>query len=312
MRLSLARRARTRWYLATVCLLAAGGCGGGGGGAPNAPSPLLHLFTFEGSVFEPYSSVTGRSWFATGVTGIPEARVTIIGGRVDGWTTVTDAEGRFAFEDYPLCVLESAECRSRVFRVEKAGYVTVETRASDPHLLDGPGNERYSGYEKHIPMSLEWPTDPQIVAMRRDLPAMDPLWLVEDRQLGSLEAFYGGGRILMGRLEYLVGLAHEYCHAHQDWVEDPDTYGGSEGYWANNTPEGRAFVEAWDTDRPTNDRYLLSLESRRGGRRDVYGEFGAHICEAYFVEGDGTPGRQYLRDRLPHLYAWAEEWLRHR
>ena len=79
-----------------------------------------------------------------GITGIPGARVTIIGGQVDGWTAVTDREGRFTWQDYPECALDSAECQAaRRFRVEAAGYVTVEEGASDPHIggqVLGPRN----------------------------------------------------------------------------------------------------------------------------------------------------------------------------
>ena len=102
MRLSLARRARTRWCLATVCLLAAGGCGGGG--APTAPTPVPpptdpldeepQFITYEGSVFVPRGEdYYDGSWGQNGRKGIPGARVTITGGQVDGWTATTDAEG---------------------------------------------------------------------------------------------------------------------------------------------------------------------------------------------------------------------------
>ena len=301
-----------RWNLATAtaCLLAAGACGGG---VPNAPSPVEPTFiTYEGSVFEPLGDccVFGEG----GVTGIPEVRVTIIGGQVDGWRTVTDAEGRFAFEDYPECAVDSAECRSRVFRVEKARYVTVEERASDPHLYWGPdhGNPQHSTSEKHIPMSREWPTDAQIQRMLRDLPAMDPLWLVV-RPDGDYRGLYIGGVVVTRSLGLLGTIAHEYCHAHQDWVVDPNGYGGISERWPN-TPEGSAFVEAWDAERATNNPALTTVST--GYDRDNYVEFAAVTCSSYFVEGDVSsgrrPGPEELQDRLPHLYAWAEEWLRHR
>ena len=75
--------------------------------------------------------------FDEGVTGIPGFKVTIVGGEPDGWSTVTDAEGQFKFEDYPYCQLHTAECRSRRFRVEKAGYETREVGASDPYQWGG-------------------------------------------------------------------------------------------------------------------------------------------------------------------------------
>ena len=59
---------------------------------------------------------------------------------------------------------------------------------------------------------------------------------------------------------------------------------------------------------------MEAIETGRGGRRELE-EFGASICGVYFVEQPsnfGTLHREYLQDRLPHLSAWAEEWLRHR
>ena len=45
-------------------------------------------------------------------------------------------------------------------------------------------------------------------------------------------------------------------------------------------------------------------------------EVSAEICSHYFYEYRhpmfGTVGRGYLRDHLPHLHAWSEEWLRRR
>ena len=144
---------------------------------------------------------------------------------------------------------------------------------------------------------------------------MDPLFLVvwpDYRHSGS----YGSSVITVRSLEQLRTLAHEYCHAHQDWVVDPDRPGI--GIWWERTAEGKAFIAAWDADRPTDDPLLLSSEERYGSLEGDYprGEHAATICSPYFVETErgtlGTVGRRYIRDRLPHLYAWAEEWLRHR
>ena len=78
-------------------LLAAGGCGGQPvGAAPPAPPPtdpsyeepqFITYETYEGLVFEPMREdpSAGSSGY-DGRKGIPEVRVTIIGGQVDGWT----------------------------------------------------------------------------------------------------------------------------------------------------------------------------------------------------------------------------------
>ena len=228
---------------------------------------------------------------------------------------MTDAEGRFAFEDYPYCELASAECRSRLFRVQKAGYETREVGASDPYRYSSASSRHYSAYEKRIPMSHEWPADPQIQRMLRDLPAVRPLWLLERPEF-EVAGAYSGGRIVVRSLQDLSTIGHEYCHAHQDWTLDPDRYNGDGQKWLQ-TLEGRAFVAAWEADRPTDDPFLQYVEMR--SRRFLTkspSEEAAEICSHYFYEYRhpmfGTVGRAYLRDHLPHLHAWGAEWLRRR
>ena len=311
------RLRRVALSLAAVGLLAAAGCGQSPT-APTAPRPFL--ITYTGTVFMPRMFLPdgGSRGFPT---PIPGARVTIVGGMPDGRTAVTDAEGRFAFEDYPECEIRSAECLSRRFRVEMAGYETRELGASDPYP-GRSGNLEYSTSEKRIPMGHAWPTDPQIQRMRRDLPAVSPLFLFENPYLTTAGA-YGGGIIKVGNLgssDVLHTIAHEYCHAHQHWVLNPR--GGSwEGRNWQHSPEGLAFIAAWEADWRANDPFLEWVEghSRRRGMKTI-SEEGAEICSLYFVDHSFrasvsrlvTVGRGYLRDHVPHLYAWAEEWLRHR
>ncbi len=328
--------------LAVAGLLAAAACGQSPT-APTATPAAVELITYTGLVFEPlvfhdpeHRAATGntRSWGGEFMP-IPGARVTIMGGQPHGRTAVTDAEGRFAFEDYPQCLLESAECLSRRFRVEKAGYETRELGASDPFWPDGRANPpEYSPIRKRIPMGHAWPDDPKIQRMRRDLPAVRPLFLFEDPYLRDIAGTYGGGggggglitvRDLDGSPEALQTLAHEYCHAHQHWVQDPDGVGSSDGANWQYTPEGRAFVAAWEADRRTNHPFLDYVEtrSRRYRRKNINEEF-AEICAHWFYEsqpvwpyyrellGHVPVGREYFRVHLPHLHAFSEEWLRWR
>ena len=309
--------------LVAVGLLAAVGCGQ----PPAAPTPVppltqepsVELITYTGVVFEPQSSKTGRYWNDHGITPIPGARVTIVGGQPDGWTAVTDAEGRYAFEDYPKCKLESVECYMRRFRVEKAGYETRELGASDPYryISKSDGDREYSAFEKRIPMGREWPRDPQIQRMLRDLPAVSPLFLLE-RPDHRFAGSYVGLVIRVRSLEMLNTIGHEYCHAHQAWVLDFDRP-GLDAVEYERSPEGLAFVAAWEADSPTNDELLrwVEIHSDRAGKSPT--EEAAEICSHYFVDhwfySTGaqrvTVGRAYLRDHLPHLHAWGEEWLRH-
>ena len=275
---------------------------------PLEPEPNLPEFiTYEGQVVEPMDP-SGQYYLADAdhVTGIPGFKVTIMGGEPDGWTTTTDADGRFTFEDYPYCELHKAECRSRRFRVEKAGYQTREVGASDPFIWGsvGSGPDRYEARWKRIVVSLEWPADAQIQRMLRDLPAMSPLWLMERPSRGG-GGGYVSGMIWVWDMDWAPLLAHEYCHAHQDWVADPDAFNSLD--W-DESPEGQAFRAAWEAALPTRDPAIWP-PADDGGIEDA-----ADICSMYFIEREqgtfGLLGPGYLRERLPHLYAWAEEWLR--
>ena len=304
------RGARVRWCSMTACLLALGGCGEPSA-APSPPGPAERpeFITYEGLVFEPRGSGRhARYWGPEGVTGIPGFTVTIIGGQPDGWTAETDAEGRFYFEDYPFCLLHTAECRSRRFRVEKAGYQTREVGASDGYLWVSSSRQdrEWSAYEKRIDVSREWPADPQVQRMLRELPAISPLWLLE-RPDHYAAGSYGGGLAVVRSLEDTGAVAHEYCHAHQDWVVDPDQYNGLGEY--ARTEAGHAFDIAWEADSETGDgnRFINGYSPRGPVER------AAEVCAWYFVDAWRVypwASPTYLRDRLPHLYAWAEEWLR--
>ena len=316
------RRGRLGWCVATVGLLAAVGCRLQLPTGPTEPytPPTPEFITYTGSVFHPQVTGHGPIWGPSpaGIKPLPGARVTIVGGQPDGWTTLTDAEGRFAFEAYPYCELESVECAVRPFRVEKAGYETRTLGASDPYRTTSPRNLHSSASEKHIPLSHAWPADPDTQRMRRDLPAMDPLWLIVGPDLRGATGNYTSALVVVRSLaeEARSTLGHEYCHAHEDWTIDPTRY-NNYGDWLQ-TPAGLAFLAAWEAEWP--HPYLAWVEIR-GSRSGVKGpaEEAAEICSHYFYDfwtpqvGTGTTvGRRYLRDHVPHMYAWAEEWLRWR
>ena len=330
----LLKPAQFQWAARALSLAVAGVLAAACGQSPTAPTSTpaaVELITYTGLVLEPLVfhpdgpiSASGGGEF---ITPIPGARVTIVGGQPHGRTAVTDAEGRFAFEDYPQCLLESAECLSRRFRVEKAGYETRELGASDPFWESA--SQEYSPIRKRIPMGHAWPDDPKIQRMRRDLPAVRPLFLFENPYLhlrGGIAGTYTSRLItvrdLDGSPEALHTVAHEYCHAHQHWVQDPDGVGSSDGGDWQYTPEGRAFVAAWEADRRTNPPFLDYVEIRglRYGTRNINEEF-AEICAHWFYERQppwpryktlGHVGREYFRVHLPHLHAFSEEWLRWR
>ena len=323
-------RAAPGWSLAALGLLAAAGCGQ----SPTAPTPPaqveLELITYTGLVFQAVVfQPDGRRLSGGGPIPAPiaGARVSIVGGQPHGRTAVTDAEGRFAFEDYPKCDFGSAECMSRRFRVEKAGYETRELGASDPYPESSFRTHRrpvYSASEKRIPMGHAWPDDPKIHRMRRDLPAERPLFLFENPY--SWAAGTAGRNVITvrhmdGSPWMLHVIAHEYCHSHQAWVRAPLGEPSDSANW-QYTPQGRAFVAAWNADRrATNDPFLdyIEIASLRYGIRSIV-ETHAEVCAHWFIENPpewpgyitGPAGREYFRERLPHLHAWAEEWLRWR
>ena len=292
--------------LQAVCLLALGGCAS----PPAAPSPVPQpvperFLTYTGTVEYPLWGTPNRGRLLSGAT------VTIVGGRPDGRMAVTDEAGQFVFENYPFCLPHGDECARRRFRVEKAGYETREVRLEDrywggPHL----SLLVYDWDYKRILLGREWPVDLQLARLRRDLPAVEPYWLVEmPRDLGPAFAagMYDGGVIYVRDLNDRHTIAHEYCHAHQDWAIDPTNYSNM-SVWTD-TLEGQAFIAASDADRAWEILSYFFFPSDPPN----YIEDAAFICTEYFYEREPPVfGRRFLREHLPHLFAWAGEWLRRR
>ena len=291
--------------LLLLVLLIAGGCGRN----PLTPTPLeppteATLFEYTGLVEEPHPSRFSSA------QGVARARLTVLGGIPDGRTAVTDAEGRFSFPDYPLCELDSPECRARRFRVEKHGYETREVGANDPYFrrgggLSASGTLRSSTY-KRIIIGHEWPVDPrhpQFERMRRTVPAMNPLWYVRvTESLPNASAYYDRGVIAIGPAAAVWTIVHEYCHAHQDWAADPNRY----NVWDwEQSPEGQAYAEAEAADHAAG--YTYPPWRSRGPSEDA-----AEVCASFAYDDPSTFGRNDLREQAPNRYRWAEEWLHRR
>ena len=295
--------------------LAWGGCSEPG---PTAPTPIVtatadsepERVEFTGEVVESYPDLHG--W-----RGLPGVTVTLTGGRVDGWTTMTDGQGRFTFADYPTCARGSVECRVRSIWVEKPGYETRWESLDDPHR-NLHLSERWEWHSDHrqVVMGHVWPPDPQFDRLRRQLPAMDPVWLMLwDADQWPTGQQHGGEyvdgilRVLAGpsKPAWVIGRAvtHEYCHAHQDWVVDPNRYGAF-GEWPD-TPGGRAFEAAEAADRAAGNWISSRYQSY---------ERAATICEIFYYEikyptfpREYEDDRVWLRENAPHQYEWASEWL---
>ena len=295
---------------------------------PTAPTPVAvadpepERVEFTGLVQEPYP------YWET-MRPVAGVRVTLQGGQVQGRTTVTDSQGRFAFADYPTCMRGSLECRVRSIWVEKPGYETRWESLDDDYIETTPGffttEFRWRADYRELTIGHAWPPDPQFDRLRREVPAVEPLWLVLWKQErwpwgGDRGGGYGGH--IMSVLApasfpaWVIGraLTHEYCHAHQDWVAyqlDPTAsmlaqYRPRLPDWPH-TAEGRAFIAAEAADRAAGN-WISSRES--------YVERGATICEEFYYEIVSPPGepdfvrdRAWLRAKSPHQYAWAAEWL---
>ncbi len=289
-----------RWRLCTLAACAAGlsGCGE----SPTAPSPapeppLQTLVEFTVEVME-------HCPFRSRMCPIADAVVTIAGGgETDGWTGVTDSSGLVTFMDYPLCSQQSEACRSRRFRAEKAGYEPREARADEEYWETNGSLNRRSWHPTftRVILGLEWPPDPQLDRLRREVPAIEPHWLVESREVAS--GRYEGGLIIVHSLTFLPTIAHEYCHAHQDWVVDPDSYSGGNGVW-DRTPEGQAYIAAREADRAAG--YKADFYPSRPNNQL---EQAASVCAIYYYR---KPTSTNLQVEAPHQYAWAAEWLSRR
>ena len=307
-------RARAGWRGAAVWLLVLGGCGPTPA-APTSPSTVRveypEFVTYTGEVVQPYPSRFYRPDGTGGPRGLAGVRVTIVGGQPHGRTAVTDAAGRFEFADYPFCPLYTAECQSRRFRAEKAGYETREVGASDLfYTQDGGLNGRGSSAEyKRIIMGRAWPPDPQLARMRRELPAMKDIWLVDVAREGTIGSYSAGVIAVVSPWTYWTMLAHEYCHAHQDWAVDPNAYAQSPPTGHRARKAGRFSPPGRRTGRQATSSSGITTaaigDPWRTARRSA-----PYTTIRQRVGGMEPVGPGYLRDRLPHLHAWAEEWLR--
>ncbi len=299
--------------LPLVAALASGACPESG---PTAPSPVPatpsdagpERVEFNGIVQEAFP---GRS----SMRPVPGVAVTLTGGQVHGRTSVTDSAGRFSFADYPACERGSVECRVRRIQVEKPGYEARAESLSDPYRdYAFSGRREWRPDYREIVMGHKWPRDPQFDRLRAQVPAMQPLYLVlwdaaqwpTGQQHGG-EYSAGFIAVLTRTAQWIVhrAITHEYCHAHQDWVVDPNDYGPLH-LW-ERTSAGRAFQAAEVADKAAGN-YVSS-------RYQLY-ERAATICEIFYYEikyptfpRGYESDRAWLRENAPHQYAWAAEWL---
>ena len=284
---------------------------------PTAPTPVVvadphpERVEFTGLIQEPYP------YWET-MRPVAGVRVTLQGGQVQGRTAVTDAQGRFAFLDYPTCARGSMECRVRSIWIEKPGYETRWESLDDDYIETTPGffttEYRWRADYRELTIGHAWPPDPQFDRLRREVPAVEPLWLVLWKQerwpWGGNEGGGYGGHIMYvlapsSKPAWVIGraLTHEYCHAHQDWVTYP--LDRTFHHWPD-TPEGRAFIAAEAADR-TEGKYL--------SRRESYVERAADACAYFYYEVVRSPpwelkqDRAWLRETVPHQYEWASKWL---
>ena len=300
--------------------LVSAGCGGGPAQpTPPEPEPEPELVEFTGEVVEAYP------WWDD-LRGVSEVTVTLTGGQVDGRTTVTDEEGRFTFGSYLTCVRGTVECRSRRIQVEKPGYETREESLDDLYMesVRPSGVRRRWSYDfRRLVIGHAWPADPQLERLRAEVAAMEPVWLVlwdAERWYpepgGDRSGSYGLGllqvRAPAGRPAWRVNntIAHEYCHAHQDWVIDPDDYSATSSEAWVGTPEGEAFMAARAADLAAG--YDESVLNRGTPLED-----GAEVCERYYYdlvvpEKGLSYDRAWLRKAAPHQYEWAAAWLSRR
>ncbi len=290
-----------RLYILAACAAGLSGCGE----SPTAPTPVApepeplppELVEFTVEVVTPCPYRSRRC-------PIADAVVTISGGgETDGWTGVTDSSGLATFTYYPVCWQRSEACRSRRFRAEKAGYEPREVGADEPYwgADSDPGTRSWSRTFTRIILGRPWPSDPQLDRLRREVPAIEPHWLVESREVAS--GRYSKGVIIVHSLTFLSTIAHEYCHAHQDWVVDPDSYSGGNGVW-DRTPEGQAYIAAREADRAAG--YKTDWYP---SRPDNQLENAAEVCGLYYFRDPPFPD---LRVEAPYQYAWAAEWLTQR
>ena len=193
-------------------------------------------------------------------------------------------------------------------RLEKSGDETKEVivHRTRPTEVLGQGPLGYQGPQQTpgmVLVGLEWL--PEIKDIMRQMPVVPDLLLVLFDPSIPVNMF-GSGVVGVHSLNNMRVLAHEVCHAHQQWIVAPQgKYGGVGTRW-DGTPEGKAYAVARQADWDEVGKSTLDLKPWTSSHR----EGAAEICARWW-DVDRRPEftRAWLRVNAPNRTRWAGDWL---
>ena len=283
-----------------LATLAVVGCEDGGG--PTSPTaPTTPMITppsdFVGRVATPINTDRHNNRPVQGVM------VSVVAGPRSGLRVPTDRDGQYVIPDF-----DGDEIH---IRLEKSGYETKEVivHRMRPTEVLGQGPLGYRGPQETpgtVLIGLEWP--PEIKDIMRQMPVVPDLLLVLFKPGIPFNGFGGGvvGVNNRSNLSNMRVLAHEVCHAHQQWIFAPQGKNGGIGMRWDSSYEGKAYAVARQADWDEAGKTAFDLDREISSHL----EGAAETCARWWdVDERPEYTRAWLRVNAPNRARWAGNWL---
>ena len=237
--------------------------------------------------------------------------LTVASGARTGEQSVTDEDGNYRFSD------PTGETLQLHLRAEKEGREPKEVIVHRAQLTETIADGVIFALHENDPrkpsgtifIGHEWPNKVRFILEETVLPHDLTLVIVDD--VPNYAGFYWGGVVIAENKNCILHtIAHELAHAHQHAVavleEGPIA---SVGNW-ENTPEGRAYSEAWTKDLKEvgktlydSGRYLTLPFENMAETTSIFwntgGRFDSRLCFS----------TTKLEKEAPNRLRWAQEWL---
>ena len=268
------------------------------------------------------------------VAPVSNALVTITDGPRAGEQVTTDEGGYYLFPnvagDKLYLRVERAYLEPKEVIAYRSGPTTLqELRPNEVFNAEYQNRERLNNSPGMVLMGLRWPDTVRFILedepLPHDLLCVMGIVVSDPTKLGA-SGLYGGHTVLITNppersgkyswdykniLSYRT-LTHELAHARQHAVAI--MHGGSTTSDWKNTPEGKAYREAWEKDLEEipYDLWLGTLDKSDYFKSNIL-ENAAEFCAMYFEVGlewnyeitrDGG-----IRERAPNRFQWAETYV---
>ena len=277
--------------------------------SPTAPTtPMMDPPVVTPPVVTPPSDFVGR--VATPINTdrnnnkpVPGVTVTILAGLRSGESVQTDRDGRYVIPDFDGDELK--------IRLEKSRYETkvVIVHRMKPTEVLGQGSLGYQGPQQTpgtVLIGLEWPL--KIKDIMRQMPVVPDLLLVlYGPSFPDGINLFGSGVVGVSDLKNMHIMAHEVCHAHQQWIVAPKGKKGQVGTRWNGSSEGQAYELARQADWREVGKTAFDLDPRTSSRR----EGAAETCARWWGVDKSRPEytRPWLRVNAPDRARWGKDRL---